>query len=362
MQIRPAAEVPLTPRRSMRRWVIPAVLMVLLALIVAGYTGWWLAAAARLRDGALSWVEQRQAQGYLLDHGQPTRAGFPFAVGVNFPDARAALPRADWSWRSQDVRVSVPVIGRRVLTISLQGEQTLILSTAPSSGEHRSLTGGAESLALSFDPGDVGTLGHLTARQLALSDATGDGFGVGGLDVVVSRLLAEESDSVGGVMLNATDVHLPAAATTPLGRDVRRLDVNARLIGDAGWPLDPAALAAWRDEGGTVEIDRLVCDYGPVSIEADGTLALDRGGQPIGALATHIRGWQAGLDSLVAAEAVPPYTVAAAKILLRGLTRGNDESGGVLEAPLSLQDQTLSLGPVPLFHVPRVAWLDPESR
>ncbi len=362
MQIRPSAEMPLSPRRSTRRRVVVLMLAALLAGLAAAYTGWWLAAAGRLRDGALSWIEQRRAEGVRLDVGTPTRTGFPFSIGVDFPDANGALPRADWSWQSRAVRVSAPVIGRRVLTVSLLGEQILALPQEAAGDPSRRLTGNAEHLAFVVDPADGGALGQLTARRLTLADAAGDKFGVGSLDVVVSRPTAEESGSAGGMTLTASDVHLPAAAETPLGRTVARIELKTRLIGALSGTVDAAALAAWRDRGGIVEIDRLDCDYGPIVLEADGTLALDRRGQPIGALSTRIHGWQAGLDSLAAAKTMPPYTVAAAKILLRGLTRPNGQNGSILEAPLTLQDQTLTLGPVPLLHVPQVQWLDPRSR
>lgn len=360
MQIRPAAEMPLPPRR--RRPVVVLLLMLLVALLAAVYTGWWLAAAGRLRDGALSWIEQRRAEGVRLDFEPPTRVGFPLSVGVSFPNALAALPRADWNWHSQDVQVSAPVIGPRVLTVSLLGDQTLTLPPAVTGGDARRLTGSAENLAIVVDPADASALGQLTARRLSLVNAAGDGFGAGSLDVTLSPASAEEGGSAGGVVLDASEVRLPAAWQTPLGNSVARLDLKARLIGKMGRAVDAAALSAWRDEGGVVEIDRLNVVYGPVGIEADGTLALDRRGQPIGALSTRIQGWQAGLDSLVAANALPAYTAAASKIVLRGLTRGNGQGDGVLAAPLSLQDQTLSLGPVPLLHLPALHWADPRTR
>jgi len=345
----------------MRRRAIPILLAALLALLTAVYTGWWLSASGRLRDAALAWIDQRKAEGFRLDHGTPARAGFPLSLGVRFPDVEAAPPGAGWSWRSADVRLLAPLIGRRAPTVFLEGEQALAIPDGLAGGRGRRFAGGADRLALTLDPQADGALARLTVRQLAMAEG-GDGFVVGDLDLLVSKPTAGEGDSAGALSLEADGVRLPAAAATALGREVSRVELRARLIGAIEPPFGPAAVKAWRDGGGTVEIDRLRCDYGSVNLEADGTLALDVRGQPIGAFATHVQGWQAALDSLAAAQAIPAHTAAAAKILMRGLARGNGERGGTLSAPLSLQDRTLSLGPVPLLRLPEVPWLEPHPR
>jgi hypothetical protein len=359
MQVRPAPEKPLPPRRAMRPWVFPVLLATILALLLAGYTAWWLSSAERLREAALDWIEQRRAEGFRLDYGPPVRVGFPASVGVRFPDAEAATPGSTWHWQSADVRLSAPLIGRKALTLRLEGEQALAIADAGAEGGWQRWTGGADLLSLTLEPGD-GALAELSARKLTMNRGN-DGFGAAALDARVYPPSAGDDDATGGLTLAADRVRLTDALATPLARDLSRLELAARLIGNFEPPVDAAARAAWRDAGGIIEIDRLLCEHGPVSIEASGTLALDRRGQPMGALATRVRGWQAALDALAEGRVIPAYTAAAAKILLREFARGDNTNGGSLAVPLSVQDQTLSVGPVPLLRVPDVRWLGAKA-
>ena len=61
------------------------------------------------------------------------------------------------------------------------------------------------------------------------------------------------------------------------------------------------AIAAWRDAGGTIELDRLQLNWGGLGATATGTMALDQDLQPIGAFSGGIEGFGAILSALVEA-------------------------------------------------------------
>ena len=50
------------------------------------------------------------------------------------------------------------------------------------------------------------------------------------------------------------------------------------------------AIAAWRDAGGTIELDNLQLEWGGLGVNATGTVALDQNLQPIGAFSGGHRG------------------------------------------------------------------------
>ena len=123
-------------------------------------------------------------------------------------------------------------------------------------------------------------------------------------------------------------------------------------------PGPPAeAVAGWRDDGGTVELERLVLEWGPLELEASGTLALDPAMQPIGSLTAEIRGYAETLDALVQAGAAPPRDAAIAKVVLNLLAKTPPDGGPpVLTVPLTAQDGRLFVGPVALLELPPIEW------
>ena len=106
--------------------------------------------------------------------------------------------------------------------------------------------------------------------------------------------------------------------------------------------------------------DVLAC--GRLTIDGAGTFALDAAGQPIGAMTARIQGYEAAVDDLAADKAISAHTAATAKILLRAMARSSGEGVPVLSAPVSIQDRTVSVGPVALLKLDAVHWLDGGGR
>jgi len=148
---------------------------------------------------------------------------------------------------------------------------------------------------------------------------------------------------------------IPAGLGGTLGDEVQNLTLDSSVSGPLPEQLDPASLAAWRDAGGTVEAHKLAIDWGPVRIDADGTLALDHAFRPLGAMTARVIGHDALIDFLET-EGTINDKVAAALRLTFGLLAVRPPAGGpaVLTVPITIQDGRLAAGPIPLFEVPPI--------
>jgi hypothetical protein len=366
MPLRPANEVPWLPhppRRSrarMRLALSAAAAVALLLSLTAGYTYWWLGATAELRDQTLAWIEQRRAEGWRLGYGDVTRRGFPLSLGLRFDDPAVSPPEADgWRWSAARLRLTVPLFSDRVPRIAVGGDQ--VLDVPDGAGGRQRWTGRAQQMSFDIQPAD-GWMpnGRLAVRELELIGG-GESFGVGHVDVVSTGdpAAAATSDvSTWGVRVAVERLQLPPAYALACGPQLDRIDIDAGLYGALQPRPWPAVLAAWRDVGGVVELERLRLLCGELGIDGEGTFALDGKGQPMGAMSTHIQGYDAALDRLAAAQTIDPHVAAAAKILLRAMARSNADGAATLSAPLSLQDRSLSIGPVTLLRLPPVRWLD----
>ena len=365
MQLRPANEVswlPQPPRRSRRQarlvlWLVVAI--ALLLLLFAGYTVWWLRAAGDFRDRTLSWIEERRAAGWHLTYGDVSRYGFPLALGVRLDDPVVSPHDRSWQWSAGRLRLTAPLLGDRPPRLAAGGDQAIEFTTG---GTISRWTGRSQQMSFDIQTADSWMPnGRLAVRDLTLTGEAGDSIGIGRLDFVSTgdpSAAATAEVSTWATRLLATKVHLPRAFDGGCGRDLDEVEIEGGLYGALTPQPWPAVLAKWRDSGGVIEIERLRLVCGALSIDGEGTLALDGRGQPIGAMSTHIQGYDAALDRLAAAQTIDPHVAAAAKILLRALARSNAEGAATLSAPLSLQDRALSLGPVTLLRLQPVHWLD----
>ena len=88
--------------------------------------------------------------------------------------------------------------------------------------------------------------------------------------------------------------------------------------------------ASWRDGGGSLEIQHLALDWGPLDLTASATLALDDQLQPMGAGSARLVGYAETLDALAPHGAISRSAATAAKAVLSLLanTPGRRQSAG----------------------------------
>jgi len=212
--------------------------------------------------------------------------------------------------------------------------------------------------------GDVrlGDDGRLSAGTLSLDDLTvllpalGD-LKVESVEMAVTQR-AEGSDrdglAAGGEM---RQVDLPVSPLPALGERLQHAGLDVTVTGQVPPQLRVPFLAAWRESGGRMLIDRLSLEWGPLAVQATGTVTLDAALQPQANLTANVRGFLETVDALVAAGMVEAEQSGLIKAGL-ALLAGAPDSDGVatLTAPLSLNGGRLFLGPLQIAQLPPVVW------
>lgn len=329
------------------------ILAILAALPPAAYALWWWQAARTVENGVLAWIEEQRANGALVEHGGLSVGGFPFTLRAALEAPHLATRGAEWRgarlvaeaapWKVTQVALSLP--GEHRLTLVQAGQPPLDLTARGGGTGHAvwTLGGTIEQLRLSF-----ADLTALAAEQPVP---------IAALDIDAAQPGEPPSEHTGTgltVGLTAHGVTLPDGAPPALGREVKRAEVAARVLGRPPRP-EPVSLSAWSRDGGTVELDRLTLDWGPLALAMNGTLALDGDLQPQAALTADIRGAPAVLAAMK--PMMRPNDAAMARTVLAMLSRPTGPGGEpVITAPVTLQNRALFLGPLKVASLPRVVW------
>ena len=327
-------------------------------LAFGGLAGYWFWAADQVETAIALWTEEQRARGYEIAYRGPELSGFPLRLAVGFSEPRVAAPQGwRWSgaaiagqaafWEPLTLRLDLPL--EQTLSAAWRGRRREIALTAAAargliylgrSGWLKAATVEMERVALTEEGGGslrAETLRYqLTRRPPALEGQTLEGSGDWTL------LLAGEMRGI----------TLPEGVTSPLGEAVERLAFEATLTGVIPKGEPAAALAAWRDTGGLVEVQDLALTWGPLDVNASGTATLDPQLRPQGAFAARIRGLPEVLDALVERKMIEPGMAFALKLTALTLASGNDSDGrAAVELPITLQDGLFYLGPVALFRL-----------
>jgi len=329
------------------------VLAVLIALPPVGYALWWQQAARAVERGVLAWIDQQRANGGLADHGGLSVDGFPFTLRAALEQPHLATRGAEWRgarlvaeaspWDVTRVTLSLP--GEQRVTLVQAGQPPLDLTARGGGGGQAvwTMNGTLENLRLSFT--------DLTAQALNLP------LPIASLDLTAAQPdTPPDTNATTGLTIGVTanGMTLPDSAPSSLGRDVKRAELSARVLGRLPQP-EPVSLSAWSRDGGTVQLDRLALDWGPLAIALNGTLALDGELQPQAALTAEIHGAPAALNAVK--PMMRPNDAAMARTVLTMLSRPTGPGGApVLTTPVTVQNLSLFLGPLKIASVPRVVW------
>jgi len=164
-----------------------------------------------------------------------------------------------------------------------------------------------------------------------------------------------QDDRTIGVALDLTGLSVPRAPQA-LGATIDDAAIGVTLMGPVpSGPLREAA-AAWRDGGGTLELDHLHLGWDALDLDANGTLALDRDLQPEGTLSGSLGGYDQLLGALVAGGLVKGSDASRMRLVLGLLARPGPNGKPRLATALSLQNGMLSMGPITFGRVPRIEW------
>jgi hypothetical protein len=342
------------------RWLVLAPLLVVAVLVGADALLWQWAVQA-LQTGFGAWKTLQQANGYTVANGPPRTAGWPFAAEMQVSNLAIAGPLGDLplgvTWSAATVTLRMTILHPRTLVVAASGDQHLRLP-----GLDLPFTAGAEHLTIPLLPGAPSNTATLEVAELRASAP------LAGLTIAAFRAhtklrpAALQGEPAFGLTAAATGIALPQPPnlTWPLGPAIATVELNAALTGPM--PRTPSLAAratGWRDGGGTLEVQRAALQWGPLDLTGSATLALDEHLQPMGAATAKLRGYVATLDALAGARLIPPQAAIAAKAVL-GLMAHAPDNGGPpeVEVPLTLQNRQLSVGRIPLAHLPEFSWPD----
>lgn len=318
-----------------------------IAALIVGYIGYWFFISHQAERALAGWIEDRRAAGYAVEEQGLAFGGFPFRIRVDATAPAFGLPSGGARWSAERLAVIMQPWKLHHALAELDGRHLLRL---PEPG------GTLRAVELEVDTGLASVLAdragrweqiRMTMERLGVRDPARDG-------AVTSRdaqLYARPGQREGALLdlvvkAGRTDFDGPGLPA-PLRTPIDRIELDLTLNGTAPAPdLSPRrALEQWRDAGGTLDLNRAVLRQGKFRLEVSGTVTLDAALRPLGALTAKVAGHRALIDLFVAAGQLQADQAASAALALDLLAVTN---GGTLQAPLTLQDGEIRLGPVVL--------------
>lgn len=341
----------------MPRWTRFAIIAVLVpAALVGAYSAYWWIVAGKIEAGAAAWRQAEAARRIDASWRKLSVSGYPLAFRVEAEDAVLR----DRAWRpAPELHVA-----RLTATARAWDFDNWRLAAPDGLSAGLAAAGGRPALQLTTQQA-VGTASFAAAGGgwlwLNLRGVTADAgapLASKSADAWITLPAAPpkaDSDKTFGLALDLRQLRVPAAPVG-FGPTIDRLALGLTLRGPL--PAGPLAQAAtaWRDAGGTIDVDNLRLEWGGLGVNANGTLALDRKLQPMAAFTSGIEGFGTILKALVAADWLSAEQAALVQIALTTLSKPGPGGRPQVTAPFTIQNGKMYLGPARIGPAPRIVW------
>lgn len=335
---------------AVRRIVLSLTGIVLVALIA--YAAYWHYVAATLRGQLLPWAQARASEGYVVHWDDAEIGGFPGSFRFDFtnlsfgtlrpvPVTMNAGSASAWAmpWNLKHWEFTAP------------GGARVVEPTGSTGFDMRRVDGAVDvegRVVAAIDITAVGLTGIGVAEGAKIGDAEAH------IELPATPPQSH-TDTALGLSLDLNEATLPVGVPG-FGNTLSGFSFAAQLKGALPPGQLVPALASWRNDGGTIEVQSLRLRWGSLLVDASGTLALDSELQPEGAFSAVITGQDAAVDVAVKTGALKPSDAGAAKAVLGLLARPNENGDKALTLPMTIQNEQLYLGPAKLANLPQIPW------
>jgi hypothetical protein len=333
-------------------------LAILAALLVmaSAYTAYWFIVAGEIKDGVIAWAQSARGDKIDVSWQKISVTGFPITFRVALaaaalrdnavsPPPEIRIPSLSGTTRPWDFdnwRIKAPAGFSAELAGG--GEREPMKLTAET----------AEGVA-AIEPHGGGKL-WLTLQDAGIAAAKQVRIGSADAWIIVPPVAPRQhTDSKVGLAFNLRQVKLPVAVG-PLGDNLDGLAFGVTVKGAIPNGKLAQAATAWRDAGGTIELDNLRLIWGGLGATATGTAALDQELQPIVDFSGAIQGYDQILAALVQSGQMRAADAGLARLGLTMFARAAPDGRPQINTAFTIHNGQMFLGPAKLGKAPRLTW------
>ncbi|MGE0260257.1 MAG: DUF2125 domain-containing protein [Alphaproteobacteria bacterium] len=337
----------------MRR--VATVVLVLLLVLFGGYTALWFYVSSRMADEIAQWAGEQRLHRRDVSWDKLRMGGYPlaFSVTANEVRFRDLMPGRAGEIKAPLIEASTRPWNFRSWAIDAPSGLTAI--GGPADAPRVRLTSQSASGSVAIDAG----------RDIAVTvdlqhPAFENGERVAARAAIVSASLPQEparshADASLGLAIAAYDLQVPGLPA-PFRGAINELAFDIRMLGPIpDLPLREAA-AAWRDAGGTIEVEKIAARSGDFAVTGSGTVALDREMQPEAAFSGSVRGYDRLIAGLSEIGVLPLGGSVLATVGLSLLAKPAADGHPQIKTSFTIQNGEMSLGPIKLGNAPHIEW------
>jgi len=319
--------------------------------LLATYSGYWLYLSSNLEETIHRLSSHWHGAGIKVEYGELSVGGYPYRLEITASDVKASglTTTVAWNWRTPVLRaIAHPwKLSHWVTVFESPSEIELDLA----SNWAAALKAGRGRMSVILGPDELLERVSLDLRDLRVQPNMGSDYADISRFQVHFRRGTPINQTVDAAVF-IEELVFGHAHGYFFGQHLQEFNAEISLIGHLPVEWTRAALDRWRQAGGLVELHTLQMRWGDLDVQLDGTFAIDGEYRPIGAASAVMKGYPALLEALGRKGLISDPVVFAAELAFDLLSEPASGDGrGLLRVPVTIQDGSLHLGPVPLMAI-----------
>ncbi|MBL0942287.1 MAG: DUF2125 domain-containing protein [Alphaproteobacteria bacterium] len=328
-----------------------------------GYTVGWYYLANNLQQNLKARLIELKSQGYRVEYKDIKVEGFPFSISVILKDPLFSQSDIFKTWVEGDLQFKTAVWMPQKVKAVAQSICHFDFQLNTTDTFNFISQGFTLNLSPFFYPSDY----EMTFDQTKIINNTTSLAHIKKVALEIRRSKPEVNElppaKLCELVVEMKDISGPILEGNPFSPTLENIELHTVLRGTSEGTTIANKLNSWYQADGTFEVSRLTLNWGPLHLNAEGTLSLDEHLQPLAAFSTEIKGLDKALDALVKGQIVKKKNAQLAKMALHFLADAPQDPtlAGTHRASISIQDSKVDLGPVTLFKIPNINWNNKEK-
>tara|TARA_B100000676_G_C18085011_1_gene854309 strand:+ start:2157 stop:3206 length:1050 start_codon:yes stop_codon:yes gene_type:complete len=156
--------------------------------------------------------------------------------------------------------------------------------------------------------------------------------------------------------MDLSSLVIPKTLLPKMEDEIAEIKLSTGLHGSLEGSNLKNILTNWTKNGGVIEINKMILNWGKLNFFGNGTFALDENLQPIAALSAKITGQNATINSMVVGGLIKASTGMLLKFITNALANKKRAKNQEIKISLAVQDSFLYLGPIKILKIPKIRW------
>jgi hypothetical protein len=327
-------------------------LLILLVVVVGGYTYLWFYTAEKLEDWLVGSVAKLEQEGYSPSYDRIEIKGFPFKLEARLLNPCIQCPKP------------VP--------FKISGSGLITATTSVWNPRQIKITGNEKiSCFLLGDESEEFPLASIDQFQIQGALANNffnnylivlKGFQLGTWkmqDITFACTNDHSQTTADKIIITVNNMSFTSVINKlPLASTIQQIALEANVSRPQTFDGQlTTILKGWYDQEGVIDLMKLNLVWDDIRLEGNGTLSLDQDLQPLGAFTVNVYGIDPVLKIMTNQKILHKNVVPILKTVLSTLLGTDENKQEVYHSlPISLQDRELSIASIPIMKFDLINW------